>query len=76
MDSDKWSPAVQRYAVDASDDEPRLGKVTRCTEEGVFLLPPGGGREWEAVPEKVRQPTADEWARIRTLTTPVPRAAP
>ncbi|MFE5901109.1 hypothetical protein ACFQ67_27345 [Streptomyces sp. NPDC056488] len=72
MPGEAWAPAAQRYAVDTSGSTPRFGRVTRCTDGTVFLHPPGGGAEWSASPEELRQPTEDEWARIRVVTTPVP----
>ncbi|RSS44242.1 hypothetical protein [Streptomyces sp. WAC08241] len=71
MGDDKWVPTAKSYAVDTSGGASRFGKVTRCSEESVFLRPPGGGAEWAALPEKVRRPTDAEWAQIRVVTTPV-----
>ncbi|MET7756791.1 hypothetical protein ABZT27_19130 [Streptomyces sp. NPDC005389] len=69
MPVEPWQPAKSRYAVDA---EGRIGRIVDRYEGSIYLRPPGGGREWTAEPETLRQPTADEMAKARVFTTPVP----
>ncbi|MFJ3904233.1 hypothetical protein [Streptomyces sp. NPDC090025] len=67
-------PSNGAFVADTSHETPRLGRVLRTQAGRVHVSPPGGGAEWTAVPGDLRAPTEDEWARIRVLTTPVPRA--
>lgn len=69
MPEEQWTPAKSRWAVDRDG---RIGRVTDRYEEDVYLRPPGGGREWTAAPESLRQPTDEEMAKVRVYTTPVP----
>lgn len=69
MPEEQWRPIKSRYAVDA---EGRIGRVTERYGDSVYLRPPGGGREWTAAPESLRQPTGEEMAAVRVYTTPVP----
>ncbi|MCX2179896.1 hypothetical protein KV205_05030 [Streptomyces sp. SKN60] len=69
------SPALGSFVADASNGTPHLGEVTAHEGGTLYLRPPGGGIEWTAAPADLRPPTEDEWARIRVLTTPVPRTA-
>ncbi|MFE5948691.1 hypothetical protein [Streptomyces sp. NPDC056480] len=69
MVAEEWSPTAMRYAV---GKDGRLGRVTGHYLGSVYLRPPGGGREWSSPPEELRQPTAQELAQIRVLTTRVP----
>ncbi|WP_282696281.1 hypothetical protein [Streptomyces sp. CC208A] len=67
-------PAVGAYVADTSGGRTRLGRVSRHAGGRVHLTPPGGGAEWAASPEALREPTEGERASIHVLTTPVPPA--
>ncbi|MFJ2784886.1 MULTISPECIES: hypothetical protein [unclassified Streptomyces] len=74
MPNTTWSPALNGYAVDISNGRARYGKIVR-TDHGLFILrPPGGGAEWPASRQSLREPDITERGEIRTLITPVPYA--
>ncbi|MER8230452.1 hypothetical protein [Streptomyces sp. NPDC094049] len=54
----------------------RFGRVFGRSGETLTLRRPGGGAEWSAPTADVRRPTAEEWASIRLLITPVRREGP
>ncbi|MFE3069640.1 hypothetical protein [Streptomyces sp. NPDC059247] len=54
----------------------RFGRVFGLTDGTLTLRRPGGGAEWSAPAACVRRPTAEEWASIRLLITPVRREGP
>lgn len=51
-------PAVGSLVVDTRTD--RLARVMDVRQRRLFLRPPCGGREWEAVRHHVRPATEDE----------------
>ncbi|MFE3072141.1 hypothetical protein [Streptomyces sp. NPDC059247] len=58
--------------MDTSNGRVRYGEIVR-TDHGLFILrPPGGGAEWPASRQSLREPDNAEWTDIRTLITPVP----
>ncbi|MEC4021007.1 hypothetical protein [Streptomyces sp. H27-D2] len=59
--SDMDALQVGTLALDVSTD--RVGRVMGHVGPYVQLRPPGGGREWDALPEQVHP--ADEWAELR-----------
>ncbi|CAL9557434.1 hypothetical protein ACLIYM_28240 [Streptomyces fenghuangensis] len=46
------------YLVDTTRD--RIGELMGRSGGRYFLRPPGGGREWECLPENTRLPTPEE----------------
>lgn len=42
------------------EERQRLGRVTAVSRTGVMLRPVGGGEEWRAAREEVREPRASE----------------
>ncbi|MEU8546433.1 hypothetical protein AB0C81_05435 [Streptomyces roseoverticillatus] len=61
----------RRYAVDTRTN--KLGE--RMGSEGPYvqLRPIGGGREWDCLPGKLREPTEAELKKARVLGSPVGR---
>lgn len=58
-----------RYKVDGGG---KVGEVVEQDPAGtVWLRPPGGGAEWAADPDDLRDPDSAELARARLLNTPV-----
>jgi hypothetical protein len=64
-------PAIGTFMVDTRTPAIRAGRVMAHEGATVFLRPPGGGIEWTAPAEALREPTDGERASIRALTTPV-----
>lgn len=67
--TEQWTPTTGTYAVDTADN--RIGEVRRLHEGSVYLVPPGGGIEWTAPPDRLRKPTEDETWQARVWTRPV-----
>ncbi|MBD0709564.1 MULTISPECIES: hypothetical protein [unclassified Streptomyces] len=63
------------FVVDEREG-PRIGRVFSRTGDTLMLRRPGGSRAWFVPVAEVRLPTAEEWASIRVLTTPVPGGSP
>ncbi|MFJ2783663.1 MULTISPECIES: hypothetical protein [unclassified Streptomyces] len=76
MISSTWVPVLNGYAVDTSNGHPRPGKIVRTDHELFILRPPGGGAEWPASRQSLREPDITERGEIRTLITPVPEDRP
>jgi hypothetical protein len=57
-------PAVGSFVVDTRSD--RVGRVMAVRSRRLFLRPPAGGCEWEAMPQQVREtdPQEDLSARV------------
>ncbi len=68
-----WTPARGTYAVDVTNG--RIGEVRRLFEGSAYLVPPGGGGEWAAPPDRLRKPTDAELSRARTWSRPLGRRA-
>ncbi|GCD42821.1 hypothetical protein GKJPGBOP_02495 [Streptomyces paromomycinus] len=64
-----WALTTGTYAVDTT--RRRIGEVRRLLEGTAYLVPPGGGAEWEVGRDQLREPTDEERARARTWTRPV-----
>lgn len=67
--ANEWTPTLGTYAVDTADG--RIGEVRRLLEGNVYLVPPGGGIEWDAPPERLRKPTDAERWQAQVWTRPV-----
>lgn len=52
------APAVGDLVYDEARE--RLGRVTAIEERRLFLRPTGGGEEWAAQRDQVREPKASE----------------
>lgn len=63
----KPQPSVGSYAVDTTSG--RVGQVVGHDGGYVQLRPVGGGREWDCVPETVRQATQAERLRAANAYT-------
>jgi hypothetical protein len=59
--------AIGSYALDTTSD--RVGQVVGHDGGYVQLRPIGGGREWDCVPETVRQASQAERLRAATAYT-------
>ncbi|MFE9558839.1 hypothetical protein ACFYOD_35955 [Streptomyces sp. NPDC006703] len=66
---DGMMSSAKRYAVDV--DSSNLGEIMAEHSGSVFLRPPGGGREWAVVPNRLRPPTEVELRVARIYSTPV-----
>lgn len=51
-------PAVGSFVVDTRDE--RLARVMDVRSKRLYLRPPCGGTEWEAMPQHVRPTTPQE----------------
>ncbi|WP_206305947.1 hypothetical protein [Streptomyces sp. RFCAC02] len=56
-------PEIGTMVYDASHD--RIGRVMSYLSGHIWLRPPGGGREWTALPDEVRPISASESLRHR-----------
>jgi hypothetical protein len=63
----KASPPIGSYAFDTTSN--RVGQVMGHEGGYVQLRPVGGGREWDCVPETVRQATQAERLSATTSYT-------
>ncbi|MFR9725661.1 hypothetical protein ACL02R_20170 [Streptomyces sp. MS19] len=63
MTHEPAQPEIGTMAYDASHD--RIGRVMAHLSGHIWLRPPGGGREWTALPEDVQPVSASESLRQR-----------
>lgn len=68
----KCTPPVGALVADMSQSD-RIGYVQAYMDPFVMLRPPGGGREWEVLPEDIRPATAEEREAASVLSTPLRR---
>lgn len=61
MTDEDETPEIESLVVDTRSS--RLAVVKDVRHHRLYLRPPGGGREWEAMPQHVRP--ADEQEKLR-----------